>query len=69
MNGHEYYVCPDDCDNPRCKFCRGGLAACTVCGGAEGSLPSHCPGRKMTSEEQELVYTARLDFDAEGREV
>jgi hypothetical protein len=38
------------------------LSLCKICGGAEGSLPSNCPGRRMTSEEQDLVYNKKLDF-------
>lgn len=40
----------------------GGLAICKVCGGAEGSLPTACPGRKMTSVEQDSVYAGKIDF-------
>ena len=39
-----------------------GLASCSVCGGAEGRLPEHCPGRRMTDEEQEAVYAGEIDF-------
>jgi hypothetical protein len=38
------------------------LAHCMVCSGAEGSLPTHCPGRSMTPFEEENVYAGRLDF-------
>lgn len=39
-----------------------GCAACHVCRGFEGSLPTECPGRRMTSGEQERVYAGVLDF-------
>lgn len=39
-----------------------GLAKCTVCKGAEGSLPSTCPGRPMSYDERELVFTGKLDY-------
>lgn len=39
------------------------LSHCNVCGGAEGSLPTLCPGRKMTQEEEAAVYAAELDFN------
>lgn len=39
-----------------CQFCDGGLGACTVCNGAEGTLPSDCPGVKMSQEQQDQVY-------------
>lgn len=32
------------------------------CGGAEGTLPSECPGREMTMEEEKGVYLGELDF-------
>lgn len=35
---------------------------CTTCNGAEGTLPTDCPGVKMTSEQQDAVYAGRLDF-------
>ncbi len=38
------------------------LASCTVCGGGEGSLPTHCPGTRMSSDEADDVYAGRLDF-------
>lgn len=59
-NGHVYYKCPDSCDG--CMFCNGGLLSCTVCKGGEGSLPTVCPGRPMTEEEQDEVYRGELDF-------
>lgn len=40
-----------------------GVEGCHVCGGAEGSLPTCCPGRQMTAEESEAVYAGQLDFD------
>lgn len=33
-----------------------------VCGGMEGSLTSHCLGRKMTSKESDDVYENGWDF-------
>ena len=38
------------------------LFICTICNGAESSLPTDCPGRKMTGEEEEMVQQGRLDF-------
>jgi len=40
-----------------------GLAHCLVCGGAEGSLPTRCPGKKMGATTIEAVYRERLDFN------
>lgn len=41
----------------------GDLAHCKVCGGAEGSLPTLCPERRMTEEEERAVYAGQLDFN------
>lgn len=38
------------------------LQHCKVCGGAEGTLPKNCPGRRMTEEEEALVWCRKLDF-------
>ena len=51
---HEYYDRED------------GLCHCKKCNGAEGSLPTDCPGVAMTANEQELVYGGRLDYCAGG---
>ena len=45
-----------------CPLCDGGLFICTVCNGAEGSLPSECPGRRMTPQESAEVYEGLVDF-------
>lgn len=61
---HVWYTC--DCYRsdapPGCMFCEGGLGACTVCGGMEGSLPTHCPGAEMGRFTEQKVYTTDLDF-------
>lgn len=50
------------CEDQECMVCNGGLALCTVCGGGEASLPTHCPGRKMTARESDEVQAGQLDF-------
>lgn len=45
-----------------CMFCAGGLYACSVCGGGEGSMTSQCPGRRLTETELEKVYAEEVDF-------
>lgn len=50
------------CDREHCPICDGGLALCRICNGAEGSLPSDCPGRPMTDAEETQVYENDLDF-------
>lgn len=59
---HVLYECSPGCDDEFCVYCRGCLAYCTVCGGAESSLPSECPGRKMDTTEQDAVMNFKLDF-------
>lgn len=39
-----------------------GLAYCGVCHGGESSLPSECPGVRMTLTEQDAVSNGELDF-------
>lgn len=39
-----------------------GLAHCKVCGGAEGSLPTECPGARMSEVEEGAVYAGLFDF-------
>lgn len=43
-----------------------GLAHCKVCHGAECSLPTRCPGRAMTPEEQDAVCAGRLQYTDAG---
>lgn len=39
------------------------LQRCRICGGLEGgSLPSRCPGRRMTDEEEFAVRVGHLDY-------
>lgn len=52
----------DDCTDPHCNICEGGLAVCVVCGGAEGTLPTDCPGYKMDEQEQAYVMAKQIDF-------
>lgn len=51
--GQEWYTC---------FICEGGLADCTTCGGAEGAMPTDCPGAQMTSEQIDAVYAGTLDY-------
>lgn len=45
-----------------CSLCHGGLSVCTICGGAEGSLPTDCPGERMTPQQINDVYAGELDW-------
>jgi hypothetical protein len=60
--GHVEYRCPQDCENPACMFCQGGLFACTRCGAFEGSTPSECPGIQMSAEQEDAVYAGIIDY-------
>ena len=51
-----------ECEYPYCAICEGGLALCTVCGGAAGSLPTECPGMNMDEETLERVYAGEIDY-------
>lgn len=63
---HTWYVCNGGHEYPGCMFCDGGLSSCTVCGGAEGSLPTDCPGVEMTKQQADGVYAGSIDY-REGR--
>ncbi|MEU4332356.1 hypothetical protein [Nonomuraea dietziae] len=59
--GHVDVKCTNrECNG--CMFCDGGLWGCTICGGLEGSMPSTCPGQRMTADQSDAVYGGRLDF-------
>ena len=65
MTGHTWHTeedhqAPEDAE--RCTTCRGGLAYCTVCLGAECELPTECPGRVMSLHETEEVCRGNLDY-------
>lgn len=68
---HKFYECEQPCDRTACPFCEGGLGLCTVCGGFEGTLTTHCCGRKLTKEEEDKIYVlGTLDYaDGEWVEV
>lgn len=53
------------CGRTGCAFCDGGLFACTVCEGLEGSVPTDCPGRAMTEAESDGVHRGEIDYRAE----
>lgn len=47
-----------------CSICEGGLALCAACNGAEGSLPTDCPGVEMEDVVEESVFAQVIDYDA-----
>jgi len=59
--GHKWARCKNiECVG--CFLCDGGLALCETCGGLEASLPTHCPGRVMTENEADAVFSGLLDY-------
>jgi len=58
---HKWHKC--NCNSGHCMFCDGGLGACDVCGGLEGTLTTDCCGRRLTQEEEDKIYKeGTLDF-------
>jgi len=51
-----------NCDIPHCNICEGGLAVCTVCNCAEGSLATECPGYDCYKSHGDLIYKRKIDF-------
>mgnify|MGYP001616490052 FL=1 len=65
MLEHVAYVCDRSyCrDYGRsCMFCDGGLFRCVVCDSFEGATTTHCPGKRMSQIEIDLVYAGDLDY-------
>lgn len=54
--------CPRQEDGRRCPICDGGLALCTTCHGAEGDLPTECPGTSITDDQRAAIVLGVLDF-------
>ncbi len=59
--GHKWARCKSQtCTG--CHLCHGGLGVCVTCGGAEGSLPTDCPGKLMEHDVNEAVYNGEIDY-------
>lgn len=41
-----------------------GLTQCSICGGAEGALPTDCPGKQIAYQQMEAIHQGRIDFVA-----
>ena len=46
-----------------CEHCS--LGVCEVCGGAEGTLTTDCPGEKVTYDRHQEVFETNLDYTDE----
>ena len=46
-----------------CEHCS--LAVCAVCGGAEGTLTTDCPGKTIDAERHQEIYETNLDYTDE----
>lgn len=58
---HVFHKCvPGDEDT--CQICNGGLSLCNVCGGAEASLPTDCPGIRLTSADLDEIQSGAKDY-------
>ncbi len=59
------YITPQDCDCkgkvPHCIICEGGALVCKICGLAEGSLTTDCPGEDSVSKTDD-IYSGQLDY-------
>lgn len=51
-----------DCEIQNCLICDGGLAICSVCGGAEGALTTDCPGIQLESYQLDSIHNGDIDF-------
>jgi hypothetical protein len=51
----------DDWEERNCVLCKG-LSWCVTCGGAEGSMPSDCPGTRLRFETLDTIQKGDLDF-------
>lgn len=51
-----------ECGPYGCNLCN--LFLCSVCGGAEGSLATECPGYRVPTVMNDLVYAGAIDFVA-----
>lgn len=63
MSGHVQMACTDNYCGGSCNACC--LAWCSVCGGGEASLPTECPGERMSYERGEEVGSGALDWTAD----
>ena len=61
---HQMYETGDR-DAPSAILDRNGevvLSLCKICGGAEGAMPTDCPGTTISGQQLDDIYAGRLDF-------
>lgn len=39
-----------------------GISFCSICNGAEGSLPTDCPGHRLSNDEADQILDGQLDY-------
>lgn len=60
MSAHVQMECTkNDCGGSCAACC---LAWCSVCGGGEAGLPTHCPGVKMNADLEEAVARGETNY-------
>lgn len=59
---HHRWLVHENCETLYCNVCEGGLGVCTVCCGAEGTLPTHCPGHEVPESVLMSVYAGLMDY-------
>lgn len=57
---HTWFECK--CGQVDCQFCGGGLGACTVCRGFEGTLTTDCVGKRLQEPTLNAVWKGYIDF-------
>lgn len=62
MNEEHTWENHQNCERSCCPICEGGLSVCTVCGLAEGSLTTHCPGLNVFHDKSNDIYNGKIDF-------
>ncbi len=62
FHGHHRYRCQHIDPDIRCCVCDGGLYSCARCGGAEASLPTDCPGTRISHEMQDDIAAGNADY-------
>jgi hypothetical protein len=61
---HQLYETGDH-DAPSAILDRNGevvLSLCKVCGGAEGAMPTNCPGEILNGQQLDDIYAGKTDY-------